>query len=863
MSDGIDLLGEHENQASTSQSGLENRLNGHSHSGITLVLPSLKALKAAKAGKKSNLKSIPQNQDGDVKKAPRPVKLKPLREVLSKLIVQIKKKDDYAFFIHPVDPNKVPGYTDVIKNPMDFGTMTTKVERGKYRSLEEFSTDFRLVINNAKIFNAPGSIYYNEAERIESWGLEHISKASAHVIEYETNWNVEIENDDDGTPVNVDEEDTSTLRDVDGSLPAGSPAPSTTPGPTRRGRGSKKNAPATMSESLDAEGRLPGSKDGVGAFPPGSDWAEMMVALKIKGKRYKTKKERLRFEKEGPPYYPDGSLAYAEMEDPFSVLNVFVPDPPSRPQLSALYPPPPSTEGTSYTPQAIQLPSDHPFPHLATVDTRHTYLPGTKLTAQTDRPINKRKHWTIVRHSATRSRLKDTDQEEHMASASKTSHEALPADWGTFAELLGRLAADPASRANTCASEQNLLAALRSSMSSRQIPHSSPPSSSPWPSTDTSIPQTESDFWTDATVRNGWDYLLDVVYGGVDGFAYVRSLAEFLRRPPEVEIPPDPDIPLGVPVARYVETHLVDSVTRGRHSFLRDIFRQTEGAAPSIPDVLGPESHVPQPKLDPGLESTNSTLLSSPELPLNSNLTHTLAFPPGSSPALARILILPIASSILAMLRAPLDMAALLRSPDELARVSVLEPTDVENGVGVGDGTGVTGRIKDTSKPTCGTIPDRMVDVESNREGDGNRNQDVDMDTNMTAADSQSLPQAQKPMHALDPVANEREAIGHALIWSAQALERLQHKRKRTEDPDPVKKEEGNEVMLSSPMDVDSESPEEDPKDVSDNDALEEPLTKRIRLNLLALAKRAPLDKIAPLPAQLVPEGIRAMVPTT
>ncbi|KAI5998494.1 hypothetical protein F5J12DRAFT_317935 [Pisolithus orientalis] len=330
------------------------------------------------------------------------------------------------------------------------------------------------------------------------------------------------------------------------------------------------------------------------------------------------------------------------------------------------------------------------------------------------------------------------------------------------------------------------------------------------------------------------------------------------------QIPPDPDIPLGVPVARYVETHLVDSVTRGRHSFLRDIFRQTEGAAPSISDVLGPESHVPQPKLEPELGPTNSTLLSSPELPLHSNLAHALAFPQGSSPALARILILPIASSILAMLRAPLDMAALLRSPDELARVSVLEPTDIENGVGVGDDTGVTGSIKNTPKSTCGTIPDRMVDVESDREGDGNRNLDVGLDTNMTVADSQPLPQAQTPMHALDPVANEREAIGHALIWSAQALERLQHKRKRTEeDPDPVKKEEGSEVMLSSPMDVDSEPPEEDAKDVSDNDALEEPLTKRIRLNLLALAKRAPLDKIAPLPAQFVPEGIRAMVPTT
>ena len=32
------------------------------------------------------------------------------------------------------------------------------------------------------------------------------------------------------------------------------------------------------------------------------------------GKRYRTKKERLRFEKEGPPHLPDGSLDYSESQ---------------------------------------------------------------------------------------------------------------------------------------------------------------------------------------------------------------------------------------------------------------------------------------------------------------------------------------------------------------------------------------------------------------------------------------------------------------------------------------------------------------------------------------------------------------------
>ena len=49
------------------------------------------------------------------------------------------RKDDYAFFLQPVDLSQIPGYTDLIKTPMDFGTITQKVDKGRYRSLEEFT----------------------------------------------------------------------------------------------------------------------------------------------------------------------------------------------------------------------------------------------------------------------------------------------------------------------------------------------------------------------------------------------------------------------------------------------------------------------------------------------------------------------------------------------------------------------------------------------------------------------------------------------------------------------------------------------------------------------------------------------------
>jgi len=69
-------------------------------SGLTLVIPSLRSLKALQSTTKQpkqlepaeNLSSsIYPDVDAQERKAARPVKLKPLKEVLTKLIVQIKK----------------------------------------------------------------------------------------------------------------------------------------------------------------------------------------------------------------------------------------------------------------------------------------------------------------------------------------------------------------------------------------------------------------------------------------------------------------------------------------------------------------------------------------------------------------------------------------------------------------------------------------------------------------------------------------------------------------------------------------------------------------------------------------------------
>jgi bromodomain-containing protein 7/9 len=152
------------------------------------------------------------------------------------------------------------------------------------------------VISNAKAFNPPGTIYHTEAERIEAWASDHISKSASCVIEYETEWNIDVDRDED---VNVDADE-----DAAGGAAAGAGGPGRTGSigpdtPARRspsvlsasvppinrrgGRNAASKKEGIVSETIESDGHLPGFKDGVGVFPPWSDWAEVMLALKLKG----------------------------------------------------------------------------------------------------------------------------------------------------------------------------------------------------------------------------------------------------------------------------------------------------------------------------------------------------------------------------------------------------------------------------------------------------------------------------------------------------------------------------------------------------------------------------------------------------
>ncbi|KAI8096760.1 uncharacterized protein BX664DRAFT_65711 [Halteromyces radiatus] len=76
----------------------------------------------------------------------------------------------HAFeFIRPVDPIKqgIPQYTQIIKKPMDLGTIKSKLKANEYLSVKQFDDDVRLMLSNCYKFNPPNTYVYNEAKQLE------------------------------------------------------------------------------------------------------------------------------------------------------------------------------------------------------------------------------------------------------------------------------------------------------------------------------------------------------------------------------------------------------------------------------------------------------------------------------------------------------------------------------------------------------------------------------------------------------------------------------------------------------------------------------------------------------------------------
>ncbi|XP_074554176.1 bromodomain-containing protein 1 isoform X2 [Halichoeres trimaculatus] len=109
------------------------------------------------------------------------MQLTPFSILLRALLDQIQSKDQARIFTQPVDVSEVPDYLDHIKHPMDFSTMRQRIEGQGYNNLEQFESDFNLIVDNCMKYNSKDTYFYRAAVRLRDQGGVLLRKARKDV----------------------------------------------------------------------------------------------------------------------------------------------------------------------------------------------------------------------------------------------------------------------------------------------------------------------------------------------------------------------------------------------------------------------------------------------------------------------------------------------------------------------------------------------------------------------------------------------------------------------------------------------------------------------------------------------------------
>lgn len=238
------------------------------------------------------------------------------------------------------------------------------------------------------------------------------------------------------------------------------------------------------------------------------------------------------------------------VEDPFSILSALVPEAFGAPLITPLFPSP------SQDPSQIDL----PLP-INVAPPKSPVAPAPVPQA-TESNKSKYQYWTVTRSTSQRGKAKDPVEERPPTPEWRKPRPLHTADFGLFPLLATSLS--PEGTTEALATQERLFEALHTGLESAV--HS----------------QTDTN-----SAMGAQSWLQEVVYGGFDGLAYLRSIAEFVT--------PDPDSGDGTSdaaLAEYVDAALVNELTEGRHRAIEAAL--TENGVPSqILSIAAPTSQLP------------------------------------------------------------------------------------------------------------------------------------------------------------------------------------------------------------------------------------------------------------------------------
>lgn len=103
------------------------------------------------------------------------------KPILQKLMSHDRNRNTFNAPVNPVELG-IPTYFDVIKEPMDLGTVMSKLRGGKYRTVQACFQDIELVFKNAMLFNHPTHEVHKMARDLMQAYKEEVAQAEEKAV---------------------------------------------------------------------------------------------------------------------------------------------------------------------------------------------------------------------------------------------------------------------------------------------------------------------------------------------------------------------------------------------------------------------------------------------------------------------------------------------------------------------------------------------------------------------------------------------------------------------------------------------------------------------------------------------------------
>jgi hypothetical protein len=101
-----------------------------------------------------------------------------LQQLLTHLLQLLQERDVNEWFSVPINDKIAPGYSDKVKEPMDFTAMENKLDTRVYGTLDQFIYDFNLICTNCLAYHKEDTCYYKAGRKLQHYGRQLLSRRS-------------------------------------------------------------------------------------------------------------------------------------------------------------------------------------------------------------------------------------------------------------------------------------------------------------------------------------------------------------------------------------------------------------------------------------------------------------------------------------------------------------------------------------------------------------------------------------------------------------------------------------------------------------------------------------------------------------